>query len=107
MHVQGTGGQSGHGPQHDNFPKQTPAQRNARTKATALKAQAVLDAAKQMNKSAVTWDKTWMAEPDACDICLPLDGETVPVSEPFRSGDMTPPAHPNCRCDITLTSRNL
>lgn len=106
MHVQGTGGQKGDGPQHTNFPKQTPAQRDARTRATAQKAQAVLDAAKQMNKSGMSWDKQWSAEPDACDECMTMDGEVVGVADSFSSGDMTPPAHPNCRCDITLILRN-
>ena len=106
MHIQGTGGQQGSGPKHDNFPKQTPAERDARTKATALKAKAVLQAANQMNKSGLEWDKQWTAEPDACDICMNLDGEEVGVRDAFSSGDMAPPAHPNCRCDITLILRN-
>ena len=32
--------------------------------------------------------------------CADMDGEIVGVDEPFSSGDMAPPIHPNCRCYI-------
>lgn len=38
----------------------------------------------------VAW--VWMAEPDACDICAPLDGTKYAAGEPFDA------AHVNCRC---------
>jgi hypothetical protein len=34
----------------------------------------------------------WGAAPDACDICLELDGTTYPM------GELGPDTHPNCRC---------
>jgi hypothetical protein len=44
--------------------------------------------------------KQWQAEFDACEICLPLDGESVPITGDFPDGD--PPLHPNCRCDVIM-----
>ena len=44
--------------------------------------------------------KQWVAEFDACEICSPLDGETVGISAEFPDGD--PPLHPNCRCSLDL-----
>jgi len=38
----------------------------------------------------VAW--VWRAEPDACDICAPLDGTEYPAGDPFDA------AHVNCRC---------
>lgn len=46
--------------------------------------------------------QVWIASPDACDVCRDLDGETAPIGEPFASGDMGPPAHPQCRCALGL-----
>lgn len=44
--------------------------------------------------------KQWVAEFDACEICLPLDGISAPISGSFAEGD--PPLHPNCRCDVIM-----
>jgi len=44
--------------------------------------------------------KEWQAEGDACQICAPLNGEQVSLSESFPEGD--PPRHPNCRCNVKL-----
>lgn len=46
--------------------------------------------------------KEWVAEPDACDICGPMDGQTFPMNDEFPSGVMMPPQHPNCRCAAIL-----
>jgi len=46
--------------------------------------------------------KEWVAEPDACDICGPMDGVSVPMNDEFPSGAMMPPQHPNCRCAAIL-----
>jgi SPP1 gp7 family putative phage head morphogenesis protein len=51
------------------------------------------------------WDKEWVAEADACDICQGLDRNRVKVKESFSVGD--PPAHPNCRCDVILVPPNV
>jgi hypothetical protein len=48
----------------------------------------------------------WVAEADACDDCLGLDGTTVglneqfPATEHFDAGG--PPKHPVCRCSAAL-----
>ena len=44
--------------------------------------------------------REWQAEGSACDICMPLNGVQVPLSETFPQGD--PPRHPNCRCNVKL-----
>ena len=46
--------------------------------------------------------KQWLAEPDACEVCSPLNGETVPANGTFANGEEMPPAHPNCRCAAVL-----
>jgi SPP1 gp7 family putative phage head morphogenesis protein len=46
------------------------------------------------------WQKEWIAEGDACDICQAIDGKRIGVKDSFPVGE--PPAHPNCRCDVLL-----
>jgi SPP1 gp7 family putative phage head morphogenesis protein len=48
--------------------------------------------------------KEWRISSGACDICIPLNGETVPVMSAFSSGDLMPPLHPNCRCTADVVS---
>lgn len=35
---------------------------------------------------------------DPCDICAQNANQVAPIGEPFKSGHIRPPAHPNCRC---------
>lgn len=51
--------------------------------------------------------QVWVASPDACDECEALDGESVPLGATFSSGDDGPPAHPNCRCALSLDTEAL
>lgn len=37
-----------------------------------------------------------------CELCLPFNGEAVPVDQPFSNGVMMPPLHPNCVCTAVL-----
>lgn len=46
------------------------------------------------------WRKEWVAEANACDICMGVNGKKIKVKESFPVGE--PPAHPNCRCDVIL-----
>ena len=46
------------------------------------------------------WQKEWIPEADACDICLGLRGKRINIKDSFSVGE--PPAHPNCRCDVIL-----
>ena len=42
----------------------------------------------------------WHAEPDACEICLPLNGQ--PEEEWIEDFPYGPAAHPRCRCWLTF-----
>lgn len=45
--------------------------------------------------------KVWITTPDdACAVCIPMDGQRVPLDKEF--GIPGPPAHPNCRCTISV-----
>lgn len=54
--------------------------------------------------------KEWIAEPDACPICKPLDGTLIGWNEEWQfpegvsagSSNKMPPAHPNCRCSVAI-----
>ena len=39
---------------------------------------------------------------NTCEICEPMDGETVAIDANFSSGDDQPPLHPNCECVMEL-----
>jgi len=90
----------------------------ARSETMRANNRAALEAYKQ---SGVVKKKIWMAEPDACNWCAPLDGKIVDLEKPFFDiGDEytvkvdgknqtmrldyetveTPPLHPRCRCAI-------
>ena len=54
--------------------------------------------------------KTWMTAKDerTCDICGPLDGETVPWNGIFSIGDEVPGrVHPNCRCAMIINAPQI
>lgn len=40
---------------------------------------------------------------NVCDICTENAAENVGMEEAWSSGDMEPPAHPNCMCSMVLT----
>lgn len=48
--------------------------------------------------------KMWITAPDerTCDICAPLDGETVAWNSVFSIGLEKPVVHPNCRCTMVI-----
>lgn len=50
--------------------------------------------------------KGWFTNMDdrVCDVCGPLDGTEVSIEEDFQ-GLENPPAHPNCRCWTSVTTR--
>ena len=53
-------------------------------------------------------EKEWVVGPDGwrgvavCDICLGLAGERTTVQGLFSNGEISPPAHPSCRCTMNL-----
>lgn len=50
--------------------------------------------------------KTWITAPDerTCDVCAPLNGETVPWLGTFSIGLEHPTVHPNCRCAMEINA---
>lgn len=48
--------------------------------------------------------KEWIAEPNACEYCGAIDGQTVRWDANFEvlGGKLMPPAHPNCRCAVAI-----
>ena len=51
--------------------------------------------------------KTWYTNNDdrVCDICGPLDGQTVDIDAEFDQDIYYPPAHVNCRCWQSTSTR--
>jgi len=68
----------------------------ARTETIASSNQGALQA---YDQSGVVKKKQWLAESDACDDCLKLQGKKVNLHSSFGEVDC-PPLHPNCRCTI-------
>lgn len=53
--------------------------------------------------------KQWQTGPfDVCNICVPMQGQQMKVADSFTlpNGSMVqaPPAHPNCRCSMTMVT---
>jgi len=50
--------------------------------------------------------KEWIAAPDACPLCTPMNGQQQPLGALFQVPDGRgvehPPAHPNCRCKFGM-----
>lgn len=49
--------------------------------------------------------QVWVASPDACDDCVDLDEQVAELGQPFDGPEgpiLGPPAHPNCRCALSL-----
>jgi hypothetical protein len=67
------------------------------------------EAAKDGHVNAKKLRRRWMVTPDdRLDevICEPMEGQTVKLDEPFKTGTgdevLSPPAHPNCRCTVAM-----
>ena len=68
----------------------------ARTETCDALESAFMDRAKDMGVSGKEWIVT-----DPCPICEANgDAGAIPLDQAFPSGDMRPPAHPNCRCAL-------
>ena len=52
------------------------------------------------SQSGVVEGKEWLTAPGCCEACEDVNGEIVGLNEPFSSGDMFPPLHPNCLCCV-------
>ncbi len=60
-------------------------------------------------ESGVVTGKTWLLSDDACPLCKPLSGKTLPLDGIFVTDGTgvyaevkTPPRHPYCRCNLLL-----
>lgn len=51
--------------------------------------------------------KKWNTNNDekVCPVCGPADGQEIDLNESFKNGLDKPPAHPNCRCWMTVRTR--
>jgi SPP1 gp7 family putative phage head morphogenesis protein len=59
-------------------------------------------------QSGVVDRKEWIAEADACEICLPLNGMVVALDDEFAPGLLHPPGHPgDCRCAVSPVVADL
>ena len=68
----------------------------ARTETCDALESAFMDRAKDMKITGKEWVVT-----DPCPICEENgNAGVIPIDKPFPSGDMRPPAHPNCRCAL-------
>lgn len=68
----------------------------ARTETCDALESAFMDRAKDMKVTGKEWVVT-----DPCPICEENgNAGPIPIKQPFPSGDMRPPAHPNCRCAL-------
>lgn len=53
----------------------------------------------EAQRSGIKLGKSWLILEDACEICHENeDAGVIELDETFPSGDLAPPAHPNCRC---------
>jgi len=52
--------------------------------------------------SGVVKRKVWLLSQSegVCDVCGGNVGDPIPLLATFKSGDLSPPAHPNCRCSL-------
>jgi SPP1 gp7 family putative phage head morphogenesis protein len=81
--------------QFDNMTK-VRSQVIARTETADALEQSFMDRAKDIGVTGKEWIVT-----DPCPICEANGNEgPVPLDHVFSSGDMRPPAHPNCRCAL-------
>lgn len=77
------------------------AQTIAETEIARANSYGALDGYNKAIEAGVTVMKTWLRLEDACPVCQANEeaGE-IGIDEAFPSGDLAPPAHPNCRCVI-------
>ena len=81
--------------QFDNMTK-VRSQVIARTETADALEQAFMDRAKDIGVNGKEWVVT-----APCPICEANgNAGAIPLDQPFPSGDMRPPAHPNCRCAL-------
>lgn len=71
----------------------------ASTEITTANSMGALSSYEEAQDAGVNVKKSWLILEDACDVCQEnADAGAIDLDEEFPSGDMTPGAHPNCRC---------
>jgi len=71
----------------------------ANTEIAMANSQSTLNSMRDAQKAGVKLGKSWLADPEACDICQANeDAGIIGIDENFPSGDDATPAHPNCEC---------
>lgn len=71
----------------------------ATTEIAMANSRSSLDSMRTARKAGVKVKKSWLADPDACDICLENEAAgPIDIDDDFPSGDESTPAHPNCEC---------
>lgn len=60
------------------------------------------------DKAKIQLQKAWSPDLEACDVCIANEDDgPIDLEDEFFSGDLAPPAHPNCECSIVpVTARN-
>ena len=73
----------------------------ARTEVRVSQMQGQLAAAKEAGATHKSWSTSLDDKvSEECEACA-KDGE-LEIDEPFSSGELAPPNHPNCRCTLTF-----
>lgn len=71
----------------------------ARTETNQALSKASLDRMKDMGIEGKEW--VVIGDDRLCEICEGNEAQgVIPVNQPFQSGHMNPPGHPNCRCAL-------
>lgn len=78
--------------------KESRAERLAQTTATDMNGFGKVDTAKRVGLMTKTWITGYNPRPEHA----AMNGQTVPVDQPFSTGDMWPKG-PNCNCDVSFT----
>lgn len=98
---------STHGERYGNKLRRSRARMIARTEIAFAQNQGMYDTLLQAQGSGLFGGqamKEWITGPtDVCDICVPMGGTKIPVTQRFSwqgGSGPNPPAHPNCRCMI-------
>lgn len=78
------------------------AQLIAMTEIARANSEGALESYREAKAAGVNIKKAWFNLEDSCEVCSKnADQGPIELEEPFQSGDMTTPGHPDCRCATT------
>lgn len=79
----------------------------AATEVTSANSMGALASYEEAEDLGIETLKGWLVLEDGCPICQGnADAGFIPLDQPFPSGDMTPGAHPHCRCVLVPKVKN-